>query len=405
MPKFMLLLALMSLSIPAVAEENPLLKPWSGPHGGVPPFDEVTPERLGKALEQSLESYRDDAMRIARNPELPTFENTIAALEHAGDEFERVTILFEIYSSNMNNPEIQTLEREWSPRFSAISDEVIQNQELFGRIDAIYQTRDAEGRAVYHFPEDVEVTESGATLKATGEAVEVIPSAKMSKSKKNVVDPLEIIAQYGADTARWFVMSDSPPERDVEWTASGAEGASKHLARVYRIAAEIAEATGTGEGDEDLLREMHKTIKAVTDGIEGFAFNTSIAKLYGFTNTLSKSKAGAETKQTAMRVMAQLMAPMTPHLAEEVWAMLGGQGLVAEAEWPVADEAMLVEDTVTMPIQVNGKRRDEITVPKDMDKAEVEKLALDTDGVKRALDGNAPKKVIVVPGRIVNVVA
>ncbi|WP_138422081.1 leucine--tRNA ligase [Maritimibacter alexandrii] len=270
---------------------------------------------------------------------------------------------------------------------------------------AIYQTRDAEGRAVYHFPEDVEVSDSGATLKATGEAVEVIPSAKMSKSKKNVVDPLEIIAQYGADTARWFVMSDSPPERDVEWTASGAEGASKHLARVYRIAAEIAEATGTGEGDEDLLREMHKTIKAVTDGIEGFAFNTSIAKLYGFTNTLSKSKAGAETKRTAMRVMAQLMAPMTPHLAEEVWAMLGGEGLVAEAEWPVADEAMLVEDTVTMPIQVNGKRRDEITVPKDMDKAEVEKLALDTDGVKRALDGNAPKKVIVVPGRIVNVVA
>ena len=150
---------------------------------------------------------------------------------------------------------------------------------------------------------------------------------------------------------------------------------------------------------------MHKTIKAVTDGIEGFAFNTSIAKLYGFTNTLSKSKAGAETKKTAMRVMAQLMAPMTPHLAEEVWAMLGGQGLVAEAEWPVADEAMLVEDTVTMPIQVNGKRRDEITVPKDMDKAEIEKLALETDGVKRALDGNAPKKVIVVPGRIVNVVA
>ncbi|WP_339718232.1 leucine--tRNA ligase [uncultured Maritimibacter sp.] len=270
---------------------------------------------------------------------------------------------------------------------------------------AIYQTRDAEGRAVYHFPEDVEETEGGAKLKATGEPVEIIPSAKMSKSKKNVVDPLEIIAQYGADTARWFVMSDSPPERDVEWTASGAEGASKHLARVYRIAAEIADATGTGEGDEDLLREMHKTIKAVTDGIEGFAFNTSIAKLYGFTNTLSKSKAGAETRQTAMRVMAQLMAPMTPHLAEEVWSMLGGKGLVAEADWPVADEAMLVEDTVTMPIQVNGKRRDEITVPKDMDKGEIETLALATDGVKRALDGNAPKKVIVVPGRIVNVVA
>ncbi|MGR3364026.1 MAG: leucine--tRNA ligase [Maritimibacter harenae] len=270
---------------------------------------------------------------------------------------------------------------------------------------AIYQTRDADGRAVYHFPEDVEETDEGARLKATGEPVEIIPSAKMSKSKKNVVDPLAIIEQYGADTARWFVMSDSPPERDVEWTASGAEGASKHLARVYRIAAEIAEATGTGEGDEALLREMHKTIKAVTDGIEGFAFNTSIAKLYGFTNTLAKSKAGAETRKQAMRVMAQLMAPMTPHLAEEVWSMLGGEGLVAEADWPVADEAMLVEDTVTLPIQVNGKRRDEITVAKDMDKDEVEKLALETAGVKRALDGAAPKKVIVVPGRIVNVVA
>ncbi|MZR15105.1 leucine--tRNA ligase [Maritimibacter sp. DP07] len=270
---------------------------------------------------------------------------------------------------------------------------------------AIYQTRDADGRAVYHFPEDVEETEEGARLKATGEPVEIIPSAKMSKSKKNVVDPLAIIEQYGADTARWFVMSDSPPERDVEWTASGAEGASKHLARVYRIAAEIAEATGAGEGDEALLREMHKTIKAVTDGIEGFAFNTSIAKLYGFTNTLAKSKAGAETRKQAMRVMAQLMAPMTPHLAEEVWSMLGGEGLVAEADWPAADEAMLVEDTVTLPIQVNGKRRDEITVAKDMGKDEVEKLALETAGVKRALDGAAPKKVIVVPGRIVNVVA
>jgi leucyl-tRNA synthetase len=150
---------------------------------------------------------------------------------------------------------------------------------------------------------------------------------------------------------------------------------------------------------------MHKTIKAVTDGIEGFAFNTSIAKLYGFTNTLAKSKAGAETRKQAMRVMAQLMAPMTPHLAEEVWSMLGGEGLVAEADWPVADEAMLVEDTVTLPIQVNGKRRDEITVAKDMGKDEVEKLALETAGVKRALDGAAPKKVIVVPGRIVNVVA
>ncbi|WP_255552406.1 leucine--tRNA ligase [Maritimibacter dapengensis] len=235
--------------------------------------------------------------------------------------------------------------------------------------------------------------------------IEVIPSAKMSKSKNNVVDPLAIIDQYGADTARWFVMSDSPPERDVEWTASGAEGASKHLARVFRLAAEIADGADTGTDDEALLRDMHKTIQAVTDGIEGFAFNTSIAKLYAFTNTLAKAKASAETRKAAMRVMAQLMSPMTPHLAEEVWTMLGGEGLIAEADWPEVDPAMLVEDSVTLPIQVNGKRRDEISVPKDMDKAEVEKLALATEGVQRALDGAAPKKVIVVPGRIVNVVA
>ena len=200
-------------------------------------------------------------------------------------------------------------------------------------------------------------------------------------------------------------MSDSPPERDVEWTAAGAEAASKHLARVWRLADEIADATGAGKDDEALLREMHKTIDAVTKGIDGFLFNTSIARLYAFTNTLAKSPAGAATKAQAMKVMAQLMSPMTPHLAEEIWQCLGGDGLVANAPWPVADPAMLVDDTITLAIQVNGKRRDEITVAKDLTKEEVEALALDTDGVKRALDGKPPKKVIVVPGRIVNVVA
>jgi leucyl-tRNA synthetase len=270
---------------------------------------------------------------------------------------------------------------------------------------AIYQTKGADGRPVYHYPEDVELRDGKGFL-ADGTEVEIIPSAKMSKSKNNVVDPVAIIQQYGADTARWFVLSDSPPERDVEWTASGAEAAAKHLARVYRIAAEVAVAEEpSNEGDEALLREMHKAIHDVTGGVESFGFNASIAKLYAFTNVLAKSKAGSEAKRQAARVLAQLMSPMTPHLSEEIWALLGGEGLIANAPWPVADEAMLVEDTVTLPIQVNGKRRDEITVPKDMDKAEVEKLALETDGVKRALDGASPKKVIVVPGRIVNVVA
>ncbi|MCV2881967.1 leucine--tRNA ligase [Actibacterium sp. XHP0104] len=304
----------------------------------------------------------------------------------------------------------------------------------------IYLTRDENGRPVYHLPEDVltfsdldgqrrailksEAKEQGLSsenfqlnmqvaldnLKKVTNAdgafsdVEIIPSAKMSKSKKNVVDPVNIISAYGADTARWFVLSDSPPERDVEWTASGAEAAYKHLGRVWRMANDIAAQSGAGEGDEDLLRALHKAIHNVTMGIESFGFNTSIAQLYGLANTIQKSKAGADARRHAMLMMAQLMSPMTPHLSEEIWALLGGEGLIADAPWPKADPAMLVEDTVTLPIQINGKRKAEISVPKDMPKEEVEKLALAHDAVVKALNGGAPKKLIVVPGRIINVV-
>lgn len=269
----------------------------------------------------------------------------------------------------------------------------------------IYVTRDERDRPVYHLPEHIEWHESGAKLGATGEPVEVIPSAKMSKSKKNVVDPVNIIDAYGADTARWFVLSDSPPERDVEWTASGAEAAFKHLSRVHRIATEIATAEVGPQGtDEALLRDMHKAIHDVTMGIESFGFNAAIAKLYAFTNSLQKSSAGTAAKRQAALALAQLMSPMTPHLSEDIWQMLGGEGLVTGAPWPQADPAMLIEDNVTLPIQINGKRRSEITVPKDMVKEEVEKLALADNAVIRALNGGAPKKLIVVPGRIINVV-
>jgi leucyl-tRNA synthetase len=269
----------------------------------------------------------------------------------------------------------------------------------------IYLTRDAAGRPVYHLPEDVIRSEAGATLK-DGTAVEIIPSAKMSKSKKNVVDPMNIIAQFGADTARWFVMSDSPPERDVEWTASGAEAAFKHLNRVWRIADEIARSDAPANPAEDtaLARATARAVDEVTKGIEGFAFNKAIAKLYEFTNTLQRSQAGTAAKRDAMRVLAQLMQPMTPHLAEEVWSMLGGAGLVTQTAWPKADPALLVEDSVTLPIQINGKRRAEITVPKDMAATEVEKIALADDAVIKFLAGQPVKKIIVVPGRIINVV-
>ncbi|PXW79872.1 leucyl-tRNA synthetase [Ruegeria sp. P4] len=275
---------------------------------------------------------------------------------------------------------------------------------------AIYENaerKDDNGRAIYHYPSEVEERDGGVFVTETGERIKVIPSAKMSKSKNNVVDPLAIISTYGADTARWFVLSDSPPERDVEWTASGAEAAYKHLNRVWNLCDRIGELDpdAKGEGDEDLLREMHKAIRDVTLGVESFGFNAAIAKLYGFTNTLSKSKASAAVQKQAIKTLAQLMSPMTPHLSEDIWAHQGGEGLIANAPWPVADESMLVEDTVTLPIQVNGKRRGELTVAKDLDKAEVEKLALAHEAVQRVLEGAAPKKVIVVPGRIVNVVA
>lgn len=241
-----------------------------------------------------------------------------------------------------------------------------------------------------------------------GQPVKVGPSIKMSKSKKNVVDPDDIIDQYGADTARWFVMSDSPPERDVEWTASGADAAWKHLQRVWRIADEICESTDAGSSEPKemlaLQKATHRAVDDVTNGIEGFAFNKSVAALYQFTNTLAKSKADKAAKTYAMKIMAQMMQPMTPHLAEEIWATMGGTDLVALAPWPKVDPAMLVDDSVTLPIQINGKRRDEMEVSTSISKEELEKLVMANETVLRALDGKAPKKVIIVPGRIVNVV-
>jgi len=270
---------------------------------------------------------------------------------------------------------------------------------------AIYMTKRPDGRPNYHYPEEVTLRDGGAFLK-DGTQVEVIPSAKMSKSKNNVVDPVNIVRQYGADTARWFVLSDSPPERDVEWTASGAEATFKHLGRVWRTANDIAQSAdeGASDGDQALLKDMHRAVRDVTLGIESFGFNAAIARLYAFTNTLSRAKASKSARRQAAMTLAQLMAPMTPHLAEDVWSTLGGEGLVLQAPWPQSDEAMLVDAEVTLPIQINGKRKSEITVAADADAATVEKLVLAQDAVQRNLDGATPKKIIVVPGRIVNIV-
>ena len=270
---------------------------------------------------------------------------------------------------------------------------------------AIYERDNENGRPTYFYPEEVEIKDGKAFLKCDGSEVKIIPSAKMSKSKNNVVDPVAIIDDFGADTARWFVLSDSPPERDVEWTASGVEAANRHLNRVYKIVSEIIkDNTPNNENDTSLAKETHKAIHDVTMGLESFGFNSAIARLYGFTNILAKSKAGADAKQAAAKALVQLMGPMTPHLAEELWADLGGDGLVVSADWPKADPNFLIDDEITLPVQINGKRRTEITVPKDTDQVEIEKITLRCEAVVKALNGNTPKKIIVVPGRIVNVV-
>ena len=270
---------------------------------------------------------------------------------------------------------------------------------------AIYERDNENGRPTYFYPEEVEIKDSKAFLKCDGSEVKIIPSAKMSKSKNNVVDPVAIIDAFGADTARWFVLSDSPPERDVEWTASGVEAANRHLTRVYKIVSEIIkDNTPNNENDISLTKETHKAIHDVTMGLESFGFNSAIARLYGFTNILAKSKAGADAKQAAAKALVQLMGPMTPHLAEELWADLGGDGLVVSADWPKADPNFLIDDEITLPVQINGKRRTEITVPQDTDLVEIEKITLRCEAVVKALNGNTPKKIIVVPGRIVNVV-
>jgi leucyl-tRNA synthetase len=263
-----------------------------------------------------------------------------------------------------------------------------------------------------------------ATEIATGKPAEIGSIEKMSKSKKNLVDPDDIIASYGADCARWFVLSDSPPDRDVIWTESGVAGASRFIQRIWRLTEEIADSKGCKLGTAQpatfsvdatvLRRAVHKALANVSQAIELLRFNVGVAQVYEATNALatamSKPDCGAQDGMAwaireAGELIVQMIGPMTPHLAEQCWARLGYNTLLAEAAWPVADPALLVDDTIVIAVQVNGKRRDELTLPRDATKEETEAAALKLDSVIRALDGKAPKKVIVVPQRIVNVVA
>jgi leucyl-tRNA synthetase len=224
---------------------------------------------------------------------------------------------------------------------------------------------------------------------------------KMSKSRRNVIDSDMIVDRYGADAARWFLLSDSPPERDLEWSEGGIEGAARFVQRVWRL----ANAGGAAEGgNEALKRKLHRTIALVTEAIDGLQFNKAIAHLYELVTAVEKAKPSA-TRAEAVRTLVKLISPMAPHLAEESWARLGGEGLVADAPWPEFDPALLIDEQVTLAVQVNGKLRDTLTAPRGLSREEAEALALASDKVRRQLGGAAPRKVIVVPDRLVNIVA
>ena len=282
---------------------------------------------------------------------------------------------------------------------------------LFTQGMVVHETyRRADGAWVE--PTDVEITTSGnqrtARQLSTGETLTIGDIEKMSKSKKNVVAPQEIVESHGVDAGRLFVLSDSPPERDVQWTSGGVEGASRFVQRSW------AEFDGFDAGkagdpgqNASLIRETHKAIKAVTEGVEGFRFNSAIAKLYAFLATLkAHGEAGGEARLEALKAFARLIAPFTPHVAEEGWTRLGQAGMVLDAPWPEFDPGLAADDEVVLPIQISGKRRSEISMPRGADTAAVEAAALANPAVQAylAANGQSVRKVIVVPDRIVNLV-
>ena len=275
-------------------------------------------------------------------------------------------------------------------------------------------------------PAEITISETDgqrtAILDSSGESVVIGSIEKMSKSKKNTVDPTDIIESYGADTARWFMLSDSPPERDVIWTEAGAEGAHRFVQRVWRLNCEIVPSIATIDTPEPsvfsdtattLRKASHKTLSEVQSNIEKLGFNRAVAQIYQLVNTISTYGKPKLLKQDpslgwamreALSFLTRMFAPMMPHLAEECWNSLGYKEPVSDSTWPVLDPELLKESSITLPVQINGKKRGEITINIDADKVTVEKAVLALEFVKRALDGKVPKKLIVVPKRIVNVV-
>lgn len=278
--------------------------------------------------------------------------------------------------------------------FAALFTQGMVTHETYSRIDA------SRGVPVFFGPEEVDRTSEGATLLADGAPVEVGRVIKMSKSKKNVVDPDAIIARHGADAVRWFMLSDSPPERDLPWSDAGIEGCARFVQRLWRLFSAY-DAGAEGE-DKSLDRKTHQTIAAVAADIEALGFNKAVARIYELTGAVEKAAPSA-SRSAAIRALVHLAAPMMPHLAEEAWTKIG-EGLIADAAWPEVDPALLVDDEVTIAIQHMGKLRDTVTAPKGASKEDLEALALASANLQRSVDGAPIRKVIVVPDRLVNIV-
>ncbi|MEO1407232.1 MAG: class I tRNA ligase family protein, partial [Pseudomonadota bacterium] len=271
--------------------------------------------------------------------------------------------------------------------------------------------KSSDGRWVA--PDELEERDGALVEAATGEAITRGAIEKMSKSKRNTVDPTAIIEQFGADVARWFVLSDSPPERDVEWTQAGAEGAARFVQRVWAIFDALPDdakdaSRGDSEAAADLRRTSHKSLASIEKAIDEFRFNSAVATIYEWVSALKKAEAAgdnlAHARHEGLSMLAICLTPFMPHLAESCWQRIGQTGLVSTAPWPKTDTALLVDDTITLPIQVNGKRRSEIRVAADATKPDVEALAMSDPATQHFLEGKSVKKVIVVPGRIVNIV-
>ena len=296
---------------------------------------------------------------------------------------------------------------------------------LFTQGMVVHETyRDSNGQWVS--PAEIEIVSDGTDRKAkllsTGASVEIGSIEKMSKSKRNTIDPDDIIGTFGADTARWFMLSDSPPERDVIWTEEGVQGAARFVQRLWRLVGEVIDLNPSPNAHDaaaedaviTIRKAAHRAVIRVEEDVERLRFNRCVAHAYELANALQAELAVKKDKPvspefvTAMREAAtfliQIIAPMMPHLAEECWKELGFTQLVAETAWPKADHALIVENDITIPIQINGKKRGEITISREADAKTVETAVLALETIQTALEGKPVKKVVVVPQRIVNVV-